>query len=686
LTRQPIIPNGDIEEIHEHLRSLDTIVLQNAKFDVTAMATLDEAFGRQWQWGKTEDTLLLAHLLASNKPKSLDVLAVMYLGISIKSLEDKMEEAVQAARRYCRSRLKDWRIAKKGLPDMPSMKEECWKADTWLPRAIIYELGGTDKLSEHYGEDMSWWETVTEEYACADGTITVGLLPRMMDRVRERKLDKIYQLRRKLLPVAYAMESRGVTLSSDRLNKLETDYMEASDAATQICTNIAAGYGHELTMPKGASVNKNLQDFVFNKMKLTKIYNPKAGKGKDKDYEPNPTLDSKNAIPYYLDTLKPNSKELLFIKTLAGKRSRDTACTFMQMYTRYWQPVPSKSGWYRLHPNFKPTATDTLRWGCDNPAVQNISKKENFNLRYCFGPAPDREWWSLDAKNIELRLPFYESGELALIDLFEHPDDPPFFGSNHLLNFSVIYPDLWATAVKEVGLDKAGPYCKKKYAATWYQWCKNGNFAIQYGAVDKSDGTGTADRAFHKSGAHALLKERFKNLEILNKAQIEFANRHGYVETIPDRTVDPERGYPLLCTRTEYGKILETVPLSYRVQGSAMWWTGKAQIRCQAKLDEWQGIGGFDGFICMQVHDEMVFDFPRSIIDPRIHMEYIKKGKPIPLFQRYKSNLWRIQILARLMAQGGTDFILPNCPRGIPTPVGVEYHTESWSEGVTLAI
>jgi hypothetical protein len=158
-----------------------------------------------------------------------------------------------------------------------------------------------------------------------------------------------------------------------------------------------------------------------------------------------------------------------------------------------------------LHPSLNPTGTDTLRWSCSNPNEMNIAKQEGFNLRLCFGPAPGREWWSLDAKNIELRIPAYESGQKDLIDLFERPDDPPFYGSTHLLNFSVVYPDLWEKELREVGLEKVGPHCKKKYASTWYQWCKNGGFAVQYGAVDRDDGGGTADRAFHRRGSHSLL-------------------------------------------------------------------------------------------------------------------------------------------------------------------------------------
>src|SRR5690606_25507846 len=109
---------------------------------------------------------------------------------------------------------------------------------------------------------------------------------------------------------------------------------------------------------------------------------------------------------------------------------------------------------------------------------------------------------------------------------------------------------------------------------------------------DKAAGWGTADKAFRRKGAHAMLKQRFSRLEKLNRKWIDFANRHGYVETMPDRTVDPNRGYPLMCTRTNYGRVLETVPLNYHIQGTAMWWMHRAMDKCQAQLDEWRARDG----------------------------------------------------------------------------------------------
>lgn len=315
--------------------------------------------------------------------------------------------------------------------------------------------------------------------------------------------------------------------------------------------------------------------------------------------------------------------------------------------------------WFRLHPSLNPTGTDTLRWSSSSPNEQNISKKEGFNIRYCFGPSPGREWWSCDAKNIELRLPAYEAGETGLIDLFEKPDDPPFYGSNHLLVFSILHPDLWQRGIDKVGFEKVGSYCKKQYASTWYQWTKNGNFAVQYGAMEES---GTADRAYHVPGGQRIIESRFTNIARLNKSCIEFANEHGYIETMPDRTVDPTRGYPLLCSRTYGNRVKPTVPLNYRIQGTAMWWMTGAMIRVQEYLDRVNERDPRGFHMIMQVHDELVFDFP--------------KGRtPEP----WREHRGKIRAIQKLMEVGG-EYLIPS----IPTPVSCEYHPQNWSEGIAV--
>ena len=286
----------------------------------------------------------------------------------------------------------------------------------------------------------------------------------------------------------------------------------------------------------------------------------------------------------------------------------------------------------------------------------------------------------MDAKNIELRIPGYESGEADLIALFESPDKPPYYGSEHFLNFSTVYPDIWEAEAKVVGYDNVGPHIKKKYADTWYQYVKNGGFAVGYGAVELDDVEGTADKAFHRLGSHSRLRERFAKKEKLNRYWIDYANEHGYVETLPDKFVDPNRGYPIVCPRNEYGNVKETIPLNYHVQSTAMFWMMMAMNRTSAYLDEInQRKYGCDTiqiladpklssnpevgyFLILQVHDEIVLDFP------------VGKGK-----EPWRTNLSKIKHIRSLLELGGEGI-------GIPTPVSCEYHSTSWSEGISIAL
>ena len=398
-------------------------------------------------------------------------------------------------------------------------------------------------------------------------------------------------------------------------------------------------------------MNNSLKILLEDKMKLAPTKYTKKG-----------SLSwDKSVLEDFEAHLKPNSKPYIFIKSLRRSRKRATNLTYLEAYRRFGlSHIP---GFILLHPNLNPTGTDTLRWSSNNPNSQNVSKQALMEegrlgrtLRYTFGPAPGREWWSMDAKNIELRIPAYEAGELDMIALFETPDEPPYYGSNHLLNFHTVYPDIWEKVEREVGFEKVGSVCKSRFADSWYQWCKNGGFAVQYGAVDRGDIEGTADRAFHRRGSHAKLKQRFQKIHGpggLNERLIAFANEHGYVETIPDKLVDPDHGYPLMCARGWGGDVKPTIPLNYRTQGTAMWWMMTSMIGCHEYL------AGYEGYyMIMQVHDELVFDFPAGT------------GK-----EPWRTN-YKIADKCRRIMESSGDRI------GIPTPVSMKYHDHNWQDEI----
>ncbi len=961
--RKPIIPRGHKRQIRNLLARSNKLILQNARFDYAALRTIGISLGK---WDRIEDTLLAGHLLYSNEKHDLTSMAAQYLETNIQHLEDSLEICVKEAQRYCRSNLPHWRLAKAGAIDMPSAKEKTWKFDTWLPRTLARYL----RLPKGHP-----WFTAAEYYANADSTSTYWLLFAQQKKIKERKLEKIYEVRKKLLPVIDSMETRGVTVSEETMNNLVKEYTQESKDLGKKCVDIAKKHKFLLSLPKSGN-SKALTEFVFQVLKLPVLERTEKG---------SPSLN-KRAFDRYLvelESLDGTWQEALeFMRSLSEKRSRDTALAYLAGYRKFWLPVSGLPGWYKLFSRYNPTGTHTLRFSSSNPNAQNYSRKDGFNLRKSLGPAPGRKWISMDYENIELRIPAYDSGQQEMIDLFERPNDPPYYGSQHLLVAHILHPQMFDECIAK-GVSFKDKEDVGGYKTTWYQWVKNGNFAcvpmetealtrngwktyseiqegdevlgcngealewtkvekkclfqeaplmkiennhfsavvtpdhrwlghkrvggtdtrrnkrmlfntkcissehtiylskptidkcslnitdeeaaiigfayadgsvikseksygnsrgksgrkvgfqvklfqkkkegIRYlnnllskwggivrkckrsdsikvwtlspwqardiwkraGLWDKQDfeqfvlnlgpsqrkayldaiyvaegcldgrgntrviaqnegpfaesiklvmflcgnfptyskkinyygsehtcldireskpyvtgqritktklegkhevwclktelgtwvmrqhgqimltgncqygaqeSSGTADRAFHKVGAQRMIQERFYKIKELNDQMIAIARRRRYVETMPDKTIDPLRGYPLLCTRTDRGSVLPTVPLSYRVQGTAMWCTMKAMLRCHEQLESWRRNDGYEGYIVLQVHDEMVFDLP-----------VVKEG----------SDYWRIRKLKELMEQSGDDI-------GVPLRVSVSYHPVSWADDVAI--
>jgi DNA polymerase I-like protein with 3'-5' exonuclease and polymerase domains len=303
----------------------------------------------------------------------------------------------------------------------------------------------------------------------------------------------------------------------------------------------------------------------------------------------------------------------------------------------------------------------------DSPNSQNVSKKlrtcrackgagevgENecrvckgegevsYSLRRAFRPPPGFELWAFDYENIELVIPAYECHEPKMIELFERPDDPPFFGSYHLLCASIAYPDLfWPIA------EKKGEF-KKRYAATWYQWIKNTDFAKSYGA-----GRAKVDTTARKAGVYDAINAELGGLTALSEYYVNFARKYGYVETIPDKTVDPRRGYPIMTSRGGHSRdVSPTIPFNYHVSGTACWGMRKAMPRVHNYLAEVSRTTQQEHRICVQVHDELLCLFPAG----------------------GRRNLPKARMVKSLMEKSGDDI-------GIPLRVSMSWHPKSWAE------
>jgi len=709
-TRQPLYNSDDLDDIEDEL-STGTLVLQNPVFDVEALTAVDPVFGRNWRWEDTEDTLLASHILSTNTPHNLDWLADQYLGIDLSTIENGIRDATNHARSIVKMDKPTWKIAKPGMPDMPSVKsqsskvvrgkeqESYWKADMWLPRSFVVfspeDLPGELGWKQGDNPEEHSWATVCATYANSDTGVTLPLWHELKLHLEKRGLYQLYVERQKLLRIVHLMQRQGITINLDRLRELKKDYNTELKRANRALTKIANNHGYELDLPKGAN-NDSLAHFCFGyepkfngdgitTCSMCSKNIPKTERGKEswfllegkwyckkceckrfpgswlnlpvlrrsaKTNKPQMTKDIIDELALQLD-----GEQKTFVVNLRAKRKLGKSLEYITSYLRYM--TDNRDPWARLHSSLNPCGTDTLRWSSHNPSQQVISKQKDHNgrnLRYIFGPGDGRVWYSSDYDNLELRLPAYECQEPAMLELFESPDVGPYFGSYHLLIFSILHPDKYDHDDPE-GLIKA----RDKYKATWYQWTKNGNFADMYGAVDTGDGKGTADRAYHVPGAQAIISKKLVKKSELNRYWINFARKHGYVETMPDRKVNPDKGYPVRCRRNEMtGQVVDTVPLNYHIQSTACWVVMRAMIEVQKLLDHWNRLDPDAEYaMVMNIHDELVFDFPIRI----------KKGKDL--------NLPKVRAIRRKMESIGKDI-------NVPLTCGLDRHDNNWSEGVSL--
>lgn len=703
LTRVSDVPSEDVVTIAELIDAADKIFLQGSKFDARALA----AINIQLPWDKVSDTLAMGHLLASNHRHDLTAMCIEYLGVDIESYELHVKEVTRACRDMVKHEYPYWKIAQEGDPDMPSVKKSSkrdedkpWKNDMWLPRALLKQKHLENRPI--FGDTT--WTTACSKYANADSEHTLYLGLEMERLIRERGYWKIYQHRLDLPRVACEMECYGVTAIGEYTESVIADYQYHVAESGAELVSIAQEFGYELELAEGASINDNMRGFFYGSVeqrctacKYTKrikhwngdsvreVVCPKCSGRKRKPVN-SPLVTSrrdnlklnvvyghktgsasldKDAMQEYLTTLQ-EGPGLDFIRLLTDKRKHETDLTYMQSYRRFWVPVPGAIGYYRIHPSLNPFGTDHLRWASNSPNLQNVSTQEEkceecdgegcpacggtgkarLSVRACFGPAPDREWWDADFRNLEKRIPVFECGEKALIEVFEKPNEPPYWGSDHNVLASLIFPDdYWPLAEVRDGF-------KKKHLQK-YKKIKNTNFAKQYGA-----GKRKVDATAGVVGAYEKIERGLPEIAKLQASCLAKAEWTGWVETLPDRTVDPDRGYPVLASRTEDGRILSTTPFNYKVSGTACWVKNTALVCCAARCAQWRA-EGFDAHVALEVHDSILFDFPRG--------------------RTPEENLPRAMELKALMEQSGTNLV-----PSIPTPVSVEYITESWAKGVTI--
>ena len=415
------------------------------------------------------------------------------------------------------------------------------------------------------GNKTKWWAMdywlcpqECEEYGTDDVEMTWLLWSIMSKSLKAQGLIQQYETRKQLLEITYNMEEAGVNMYVDLINSTR-DELEEKAESLRVKIERDNHYNHRFDPTK----NDAILFLLHEKLKLPVHFYTDTGR---------PSA-SKDAINYYIQA-DPNNTTL---KDYAEYRKCKKLVSDINSY-ELWITADG-----RLHPNVWITGTRETRQSVENPNLQNTPK----TIRHLLGPRPGMVWLDFDLVNIEMRIWTYEVGNPELTSVFESG------GSVHLLIASIIHPELWELHPDEEFKD---------FYPERYQYTKNGNFAIIYGATSKK-----ADDTYRKQGAYDLISARFPEVPSFTKRCIQEAEDNYAHYDIP--YVTTLGGYRVVVPTDELFK-----SVNYKIQGSAGWMMTEAMINV-ANNPHLKETGGY---IINQIHDSLIIELPESKLSSKI--------------------------------------------------------------------
>ena len=393
------------------------------------------------------------------------------------------------------------------------------------------------------------------EYAAEDADITLQLFQTFEPLLKKEKLDKLYKdVEVPLIRVLADMEYEGVNLDVDFLNVFSKDLEKEIESTAKEIYDIA-GVRFNLDSPK------QLSDVLFVKLKI-----PYEGK-KTKTGQ----LSTGEDVLSRLEGDYPIASLLLNYRELGKLKS-----TYVDSLPQLINP---KTG--RIHTNFSQAVASSGRLSSNNPNLQNIPirTERGQQVRKAF-IARDKEHilLSADYSQIELRIIAALSNDTGMIDAFKQGMD--------------IHS---ATAARVFGV------APNEVTREMRSKAKAVNFGIAYGQT--AFGL-SQNLKISRTEAKEIIDNynmQFPGVQQLMESNIEFARKHGYVETILGRKRylrDINSGNNTVRSQAE------RIAINSPIQGSAADMIKVAMLH----IHEAMGKLKLRSKMTLQVHDELVFD------------------------------------------------------------------------------
>lgn len=398
------------------------------------------------------------------------------------------------------------------------------------------------------------------DYCCEDSDVTFRLKNILEKELDKKGLFKLFsELEMPLVDVLSRMELAGVSLDTDYLKEMSGAMQKKLEKLTKDIYEIA-GCEFNINSPK------QLQEILFVKLKLPPVKRTKTGNSTDEEVLGK--LASKHSLP----------KALLEYREFAKLKS-----TYVDALPKLINPDTK-----RLHTSFNQTITATGRLSSSDPNLQNIPIKTEMGsrIRKAFIPKDKSSFIvSADYSQIELRILAHLSKDKTLIEAFKEDLDI------HSYTASLIF-----------GVDE------KKVTDEQRSQAKTVNFGIVYGmsAYGLSKGLGIeVDRAQAFIDSYF---ERYPKVKTFIEDSIEEARINGFVTTLLNR----RRYIPEIASENiNLKNFAERTAINTPIQGTAADLIKLAMISIEDELLK----RGWKSLMILQVHDELVFESPKSELD-----------------------------------------------------------------------
>ena len=422
-------------------------------------------------------------------------------------------------------------------------------------------------------------------YACEDADATWRIYELLAPRVRDEGLWDLYaDLERPLISILAGMEAAGIMVDVPRLKRLSEEYAVRLAAIEEEIHRLAGGPFNINSVPQ-------LRKVLFEDLKLPRLRKTPGGESST-DTEVLEELAAKHPLPALL---------------VQHRRLAKLKGTYLDALPELVHPEDG-----RIHASFNQGVAATGRLSSSDPNLQNVPVRteEGRQIRAAFvADGPDRVLLTADYSQIELRVLAHYSGDPALRRAFEADADV----------HRVVAARIFGVAEDQVDSDMR-------------RVAKTVNFGVIYGLSP----FGLAARlGIGQAEAAAFIEAYFQEYQGVDRfitTTLESARDAGGVATILGRR------RPIVGTKNTTGHVrnlAERLAVNTVIQGSAADLIKRAMILVDRRLRA----EGLASRMILQIHDELVFEGPRSEIVPLARLAREEMTGALPLSVPLKVDL-----------------------------------------------